>query len=145
MMTLKEKLDVHYDPTDADKSMQVALKAVSLMRHAVRASLSQANGLRIGRDTAMFLQAEVMELGRALGILSWNATAQERDEFVKQLTDMVPTREQDPHDEQIEQAAKGIVGIVATCMVWGAKPERSVELCGDRIRELLGRPRRYPE
>jgi hypothetical protein len=48
-------------------------------------------------------------------------------------------------DEQIHQAARDIIGMEAACIEWGAEPKRSVELCEDRIRELLGMPRRYPK
>ncbi len=86
-------MEQYFDPTDSDRSMQLAYAAVDLLIIAGRIMASEESGMRIGRDTASDLSVKVMDVAEKLGILPHQPTAEEVAELFGRLDE--PPQEQE--------------------------------------------------
>jgi hypothetical protein len=80
-MTLKERLNNELDPTDADLCMKIAMRSLRLLVVCQRVLFANNAGLCVGRDDSTELAVKMRDVGETLGLLAYQATAQESHDF----------------------------------------------------------------
>ena len=80
-MTVKEKIEWKFDPTDADKASELSETCGRVLVHASHALWSEEHGMRMGRDTARELRVSCSDMAVSLGILPFQASGKEHDDL----------------------------------------------------------------
>lgn len=83
--SIREFLNNEFDPTDANKAMDIAFASLVLASRALSALEAENAGMRMGRDTANHLGSAISQLGKKIGLLDSWADAKETEDFRKQI------------------------------------------------------------
>jgi hypothetical protein len=83
----KSLMERSFDPTDSDAAMQLAYKSLAILRDVVCAvrDYELEPRMHMGRDRATNLSVHVVEIGQALGLLSYRPSGAEVDKFRSEL------------------------------------------------------------
>lgn len=84
-LSLWSEVEQYLDPTDANKTIDIALKSLRLMCKAQFAIDSDNDGLRMGRDQKSDLAVTILDLAKELGLLDSWADAQAVQKLCKRL------------------------------------------------------------
>lgn len=84
-MTLWSEVESNFDPSDTNKAMDIAMRALRLMCKAQFAIDADNDGLRMGRDQKSDLSMAIMDAAKTLGLLDSWANAEEVEALRKRL------------------------------------------------------------
>jgi hypothetical protein len=84
-MSIREKLELQFDPSDSDRAMRLAYKILTLMRRVQGAIETDNNNLLMGRDQKGDLSSSILEIATQLGLLSTWASGAEIEQFRNEL------------------------------------------------------------
>jgi hypothetical protein len=89
------EIDKRFDPSDTDGCMQLAYEVAKLLTVCDRIRKADSLGVRIGRDDRSHLIVAMQDVGKALGLLTWNSSAED----VRQFHQLLGTIKGAPDDE----------------------------------------------
>ena len=84
-MTIKEQVDIEFDPTDSNACADVVEASVKILKLVARALWANNHNMRMGRDDASELGVAMNELGHALNLLPYRWNGAESEAFFRRL------------------------------------------------------------